>query len=144
MTTKPNDLIHSYEGRDRQNYNGLTKREYFALHIYAGLMASKFIHTENVSAKEAVERADRLIEELNKIGAIITIPEEWFPVRGEKVLVKVKDKDEWHERIYLKTMKGARYPILVVWGPDEYKFLNNEPYLTDIYEQVKPLTQVKK
>jgi len=59
------------------------------------------------------------------------------------VLVKVKGRDEWHERIYLMTMKEARYPILVVWEPDEDRFLNNEPYLTDIYEQVKQLPQMK-
>lgn len=145
MTTTPNDLIHSFQATDRfdGNYSGLTKREYFALCIYAGLMSSTFIHTEYVTVKDAVERADSLIEELNKIAEDITQPEEWIPVRGEKVLVKVKGRDEWHERIYLMTMKEARYPILVVWEPDEDRFLNNEPYLTDIYEQVKQLPQMK-
>lgn len=89
MTTTPNDLIHSFQATDRfdGNYSGLTKREYFALCIYAGLMSSTFIHTEYVTVKDAVERADSLIEELNKIAEDITQPEEWIPVRGEKVPV---------------------------------------------------------
>jgi len=51
MTTTPNDLIHSFQATDRfdGNYSGLTKREYFALCIYAGLMSSTFIHTEYVT-----------------------------------------------------------------------------------------------
>ena len=55
---------------------------------------SNTAHQREVADLNAVERADSLIEELNKIAEDITQPEEWTPVRGEKVLVKVKGK--WH------------------------------------------------
>jgi hypothetical protein len=67
MKTNPDSLIHSFDGKDARNYNGLTKREYFAAIALQGLLSvndneNRFI----VTSSTAVKFADALIAELNK------------------------------------------------------------------------------
>lgn len=70
MKTEPNDLIHSFpDGPDSDsNWEGLTKREYFAASSIQGILswsAGADIRWEEV-AESAVFAADALIIALNK------------------------------------------------------------------------------
>ena len=57
-------LIHSFNDTVAQgNFNGLTKREYFAGLAMQGLLKTKSVV---VAAKMAVSSADALLEELEK------------------------------------------------------------------------------
>ena len=65
----PHPKTNGPYGEDLKVYEGLTKREYMATHILAGLMACAF-KPDNISYKEAaiaaVTMADALIEEIKK------------------------------------------------------------------------------
>ena len=72
MKTEPNQLIHSFQHLENTegNFNGLTKREYFASMAMQGFLASYAGSTfdpksENV-AKKSCEYADALIKALNE------------------------------------------------------------------------------
>ena len=58
-------LINTWQNYRGAQSNGLTVRQYFAIHIHAALVAkgSYGYHEEN--AKQAVKEADALINELN-------------------------------------------------------------------------------
>lgn len=70
--TNPEDLIHSFSDgpMDSSNYNGLTKREYFAGLALQGLLSDTGLSGEDWKAtdfpREAVAFADLLIDHLNK------------------------------------------------------------------------------
>jgi hypothetical protein len=68
METKPNSLIHSFDGTEAKNYGGLTKREYFAAMAMQGLLSSESGWKEPFDriAAMAVSQGDLLIIELNK------------------------------------------------------------------------------
>jgi hypothetical protein len=64
MRTKPDSLIHSFEGDTTRNFGGLTKREYFAAMAMQGIQDQEYIPLTEV-ARMAVKQADALIEALN-------------------------------------------------------------------------------
>lgn len=70
--TKPNDLIHSFSGNSHSepNFNGLTKREYFAVSAMQGELSGEHSQKSWANEKDLAERsvliADALINELNK------------------------------------------------------------------------------
>lgn len=71
METKPNELVHSFAPIEHAegNYNGLTKREYYAGLAMQGLCSDQtYLRPNNGEeiAQRAVEMADFLIAELNK------------------------------------------------------------------------------
>jgi len=69
MKTEANDPIYPNTKYDRYNYpEGLTKREYFAAMAMQGLLADTkdIIYPITQVAKDAVNYADALIDELNK------------------------------------------------------------------------------
>ena len=63
--TRANDLVYPVRKMDTINFTSLTKREYFAAMALQGLLAndSGLITSK---ARDAVQAADLLIEELNK------------------------------------------------------------------------------
>ena len=65
MKTNPDDLIHSYDGPDGENTSGLTKREYFALHLASGIISDPDLSI-GFAVTNSVEMADKLIEQLNR------------------------------------------------------------------------------
>jgi hypothetical protein len=76
MKTTPNDLMHSFNHTDytEGNFNGLTKREYFAAMAMQGLCVQIIAGSHNrdiesfnrEKAAHAVNLADELINALNK------------------------------------------------------------------------------
>ena len=67
--TNPNEPINMVEYNNNYIYTGLTKREYFAAMAMQGIIANKDgldIKIERI-VESAVDTADALIEELNKI-----------------------------------------------------------------------------
>jgi hypothetical protein len=72
--TKGSSLIHSFDGEDFFNKNGLTKREYFAAMAMQGICTPCIAGSHNANnaqesqfkAEMAVRLADALIAELNK------------------------------------------------------------------------------
>lgn len=73
--TKPNESAFPYQDTHpmaesytmRNSEEGLTKREYFALHLMQGMLANSNIGCSSRDlASEAVGAADLLIEQLNR------------------------------------------------------------------------------
>ena len=60
---------------------------------------------------------------------------EWQPKRGDKVLVRDFDSDEWRDRIYLTTIEGAVYPYRTVERKSEAHFLDKEVFDTSCFRQ---------
>lgn len=63
MTTNPDEQAFPAIAPNDEGWEGLTKREYFAAIALQGLLASG---QKLLAAREAVEKADQLINELNK------------------------------------------------------------------------------
>ena len=61
--------------------------------------------------------------------------------RGEVVLVRDNDIDEWYEETYITTIEGANYPFVVVDGYDKENFKKGEPFDTITYKQIKKKTK---
>lgn len=58
--------IHLKEGLHGREFSGLTKREYFAVHLFEGVIAKLSVNcTLQDKAKYAVEAADALIKALS-------------------------------------------------------------------------------
>jgi hypothetical protein len=62
----PNDQAFPAIAPNDEGWNGMTKREYFAALAMQSLLTSTFANPEE-AAKQAVEAADALIEQLNKL-----------------------------------------------------------------------------
>ncbi len=64
------NLIHSFEGPSEVNFNGLTKREYFAGLAMQGLLANSNIDlvcaSEEIKAKWSIKQADELLKQLEQ------------------------------------------------------------------------------
>jgi hypothetical protein len=61
------NLIHSFQGETIENFNGLTKREYFAALAMQGLLSNKSITTPDMdNAKIIIEVSIGLADELIK------------------------------------------------------------------------------
>lgn len=73
MATQPNHLIHSFQHSESTdgNFDGLTKREYFAAMAMQGIIASQNPGSQDPggakrTAEDAALLADALIAALNK------------------------------------------------------------------------------
>jgi hypothetical protein len=69
MKTTPNDLMHSFNHTPdtEGNFNGLTKREYFAAIMLQGLVTlSSHQQSHESHATQAIAYADALINALNR------------------------------------------------------------------------------
>lgn len=64
-TTQGNDFAFPLHSETSINQGGLTKREYFASQIVAGLLSNPNGRSNDI-AEDAVNLADSLIKELNK------------------------------------------------------------------------------
>ena len=66
MKTDPNDLAFPYPSTSKMD-KGLTKREYFALHILEGLLSGRSsLFSASGLIEDAVDYADALIKRLNE------------------------------------------------------------------------------
>lgn len=68
MNTEPNQLAHSFNhtADTEGNFNGLTKREYFAAMAMQGILSGKGSTINPIrTANDAVMFADELIKSLN-------------------------------------------------------------------------------
>jgi len=66
-------------------------------------------------------------------------PTEWIPQRGERVLVWDYYENRAQELIFLFKIEGAAFPIRAVAESDEHKFLNNQPFHTIGYKNMKQI-----
>ena len=66
MTTDPNDDAYPTSVQDDGVWGGLTKREYFAIHLMAALAVNSVSAWEH-DAKASVVAADALIAALNEV-----------------------------------------------------------------------------
>lgn len=73
---------------------------------------------------------------------IITLPEEWIPVRGERVLVK-SDGLDWMERTYICNIEGADSPYVTVYIGDEHKYSLGKPFDVTLFREIKQLPKVE-
>lgn len=63
--------------------------------------------------------------------------------RGEKVLVRDEDYQDWDERIFLTCNNGAKYPFICVHRNNEEEFSSGVKYNTTNWKQIKPIPQVE-
>lgn len=59
------------------------------------------------------------------------------PKRGDLVLVRDSDSNEWLEKIFLTEIAGAEFPYVVVSHGNEKNFNNNELFCYYFYKQLK-------
>ena len=59
--------------------------------------------------------------------------------RGDRVMVRDNNNDEWQERIYLVTIKGSFSPYLTVNIVYEEQFADGKHFLTSDWIQIKPI-----
>jgi hypothetical protein len=63
--------------------------------------------------------------------------------RGDKVLVRDSNNEDWDERIFLTEIKGGDCPYIVVNADDEVLFHSGYEFAYTEYVQIKPLPQVE-
>ena len=96
--------------------------------IYYGVIDGIFGH---YSLKQVQESNARIIELDHK--------PEFNPKRGDEVLVWDEDESNQEKVIYLATIEGAKYPIVSVTPMDERRYRTGQPFLTDLWPNMKPI-----
>ena len=59
--------------------------------------------------------------------------------RGDRVMVRDNNNDEWQERIYLCTEENVEYPYYAVYGLHKKQFAKRNGFPTTMWKQIKPL-----
>ena len=96
--------------------------------IYYGVIDGIF---SNYSLKGVQKSNARIIE--------LDHEPEFNPKRGDEVLVWDEDESNQEKVIYLATIEGAKYPIVSVTPMDERRYRTGQPFLTDLWPNMKPI-----
>lgn len=116
------------KGVDTYGYLGADTEEEGDIFIYYGVINGNF---DNYRYKYVLEHNAEIIE----------LPLEFE--RGERVLVRDSDDENWVESIFVTKIDGAKRPYVVVSYFDEDEFMNGDVFNTVKYKQIKKL-QAKK
>lgn len=119
-----------YLGFDTTEYAATVSEENENICIYYGVINGIF---NNYSLREVQSRNAKIIE----------LPEVFEPKRGDRVLVWDDNESKACERIFLTEIKGSYHPFIIIYKPDEKKFLNGEKFEFMAYKNIKPIQEVK-
>lgn len=69
--------------------------------------------------------------------------EDFSPKRGDRVLVRDSEKEDWEEVIYLATIEGAYLPFVCLNIDNESDFKDGKHFVYIPWKQMKPIESVK-